>query len=140
MKSFRPDEPNQQHPFVAPEGYFNDLPTRVQQQVGSSTTSHDTAPTLSLRWVSLTAGFVAVVAVAAWLLLRTTTPTTNLIVASSAEQLLAEVPTETLMDYLLLAEVDVMSATPLSEEEQEEFMDQFDANELLSDDPSDENN
>jgi hypothetical protein len=80
----------------------------------------------------------AITAVSAWLAIRSTTPTTQAS-APSAEQLLAEVPTETLVDYLLLAEVDVMSSTSLSEAEQEALLEQFDASDNSYDFSDDEN-
>ena len=81
-------------------------------------------------------------AVAVWLVTRPTIPATNSAVTPSAEQLLAEVPTETLVDYLLLAEVDVMTTAALSEAEQAELLEQLNvgdlANELLFNDTNDE--
>ncbi len=143
MKSFQPDKPKPSHPFVAPEGYFADLPTRIQQRVNGASTQNP-APKLFPRWAYAAIGIFAVAAVSAWLVTRPTAPTTTLTGASSAEQLLAEVPTEILVDYLVLAEVDVMNAEALSEAEQAELLEEFDtgdsANELLFDDTDDEDN
>ena len=141
MNPFQPDESNRQHPFVAPEGYFDELPARVQKRV--ATTAQPSVPRGSFRWIYFAAaGFVAIFAVAAWLVMRPTAPATNSAVTPSAEQLLAEVPTETLVDYLLLAEVDVMTTAALSEAEQAELLEQLNvgdlANELLFDDTNDE--
>ena len=143
MNPFQPDESNRRHPFVAPEGYFDELPARIQKRV--STTAQPSVPRGSFRWIYFAAaGFVAMFAVSVWLVTRPTIPATNSAVTPSAEQLLAEVPTETLVDYLLLAEVDVMNAEALSEAEQAELLEEFDtsdsANELLFDDTNDENN
>lgn len=143
MKPFQPDKSNRQHPFVAPKEYFDELPAQVQQRVRGAG-ARSTISKLSLRWAYFAVGCVAIVAVAAWLAVRPMAPATNPVVASSAEQLLAEVTTETLVDYLLLAEVDVMSTDPLSEAEQEELLEQFEAdddtNEFLPNDPNNENN
>ena len=141
MNPFQPDESNRQHPFVAPEGYFDELPARVQKRV--STTAQPSVPSGSFRWIYFAAaGFVAMFAVAVWLVTRPTIPATNSAVTPSAEQLLAEVPTETLVDYLLLAEVDVMTTAALSEAEQAELLEQLNvgdlANELLFNDTNDE--
>ena len=143
MKLFPPDKPKQPHPFVAPEGYFNDLPTRIQQRVGGAS-AQNPAPKLFPRWAYIAISAVAITAVSAWLITRPTVPVATQTATLSAEQLLAEVPTETLVDYLLLAEVDVTSTTTLSEAEQAELLQEFDvsdpANELLLDETNDENN
>jgi hypothetical protein len=145
MNPFQPDESNRQHPFVAPEGYFDDLPARIQQRVDvDSATAQKPALGLFPRWAYAVISIFAVAAVSAWLLTRPTASTTTQASVSSAEQLLAEVPTETLVDYLLLAEVDVISAGALSEVEKTELLKQFDAsdltNELPFDDTNDEDN
>ncbi len=142
MKSFQPDKPKPPHPFVAPESYFADLPVRIQQRV--SATAQQPAPGFLPRWAYAVISIFAIAAVSAWLITRPTAPTTTQIGASSAEQLLAEVPTETLVDYLLLAEVDVMNAEALSEAEQAELLEEFDtsdpANELIFDETYNEDN
>lgn len=138
MKADRPDQPNSKHPFVAPEGYFDALPSRIQQRISGRATRSNVSGR-AIRWASLAAGSVVVVALVVWFVVR---PTADPTTASVAEQLLAEVPTETLVDYLLLAEVDVMSSASLSEAEQEALLEQFDtsdaSDELLLDDLDDE--
>ena len=142
MKLFPPDKPNPPHPFVAPEGYFNDLPARIQQRV--SVAPRQPAPGFLPRWAYAVVSIFAIAAVSAWLVTRPTAPTPTQTGVSSAEQLLAEVSTETLVDYLLLTEVDVMNAEALSEAEQAELLEEFDtsdsANELLFDDTDNEDN
>lgn len=142
MKADRSDKPNSLHPFVAPNGYFDALPTRVQQRISGRTTRSNVSGR-ALRWTSLAAGAVAVVALAVWFVVRPTSPTADPATASAAEQLLAEVPTETLVDYLLLAEVDVTSTASLSEAEQEALLEQFDtgdaSDEFLLDNSGNEN-
>ncbi len=142
MKLFPPDKPKPPHPFVAPEGYFNDLPARIQQRV--SVMPQQPAPGLFPRWAYAVVSIFAIAAVSAWLVTRPTAPMPTQTGVSSAEQLLAEVSTETLVDYLLLTEVDVMNAEALSEAEQAELLEEFDtsdsANELLFDDTDNEDN
>ncbi|MGB3851064.1 MAG: hypothetical protein WA958_13925 [Tunicatimonas sp.] len=138
MKADRPDQSNPKHPFVAPEGYFADLPTRLQQRINGPAASPSTLGLLP-RWAYVMVGIFAIAAVSVWLVTRPTTPMTQAS-APSAEQLLAEVPTETLVDYLLLAEVDVMSSASLSEAEQEALLEQLDASDNFYDFSYDENN
>lgn len=126
MKPFQPDKSNRQHPFVAPEGYFDELPPQVQRRV-NEVPAMNLPSRLLPRWAYVAVGIVTMTAVSTWLAVRPMAPATNPVVASLAEQLLAEVPIETLVDYLLLAEVDVMSAASLSEAEQEELLEQLDA-------------
>ncbi len=143
MKSLPPDKPKPPHPFVAPEGYFADLPARIQQRVDGVNTQQP-APGFLPRWAYAVASVFAIAAVSAWLMTRPAASTTTQTATLSAEQLLAEVPTETLVDYLLLAEVDVMNTAALSEAEQTELLEELEvsdpANELFLDKPSDEDN
>ena len=140
MKLFPPDEPKRPHPFAAPEGYFNDLPARIQQRVNGSAAQN---PRLVPRWAYVAASVLVLAAVSVWLITRPVAPTSTPAAALSAEQLLTEVPTETLVNYLLLTEVDVVNTTALSEAEQAELLEELDAgdqvNEFLNHTSDDEN-
>ena len=119
------DSTNRQAPFVAPEGYFEELPNRIQQRV-TATPSAESRLSFFPQWMYYAVGSVIMLLAFVWLTLDTgvppedATPTATL----SAEQLMAEVSEEAIIAYLQASEVDVMETMPLTEAEQEVLLEQ----------------
>ena len=125
MKKPLPNDTTRQTPFTTPEGYFEELPSRIQRRVSTATPSTPT-PGFFPRWAYYTLGAVVVLVASFWLIPSVDTPsevpapTANLPI----EQLLAEVPTEVLINYLQESDIDVMATVPLTETEQEALVEQ----------------
>ena len=119
------DSTNRQAPFVAPKGYFEELPGRIQQRI-TATPPAESRLSFFPQWMYYAVGSVIMLLVFVWLTLDTgvppedATPTATL----SAEQLMAEVPEEAIITYLQASEVDVMETMPLTEAEQEVLLEQ----------------
>lgn len=114
---------NRKAPFATPEGYFEELPARVQQRIAASTP--EKAPwVFSSRWVYYGLGVAAMLIVSIWLAIDPPVSTDPPISAVSWEQQLAQVPEETLIDYLEESDIDVMAVAPLTESEQQLLLEQ----------------
>lgn len=115
-------------PFPAPEGYFDDLSQRIQQRIAQEDES-EKQPTrvvrLAPRWYYAAAA-VAVLGLAIWLInpFRETTAPVAEVNEEQVQTLLAEVSNQELIDYLQMSAVDVTVSVSLTEEEQEELLEQ----------------
>ncbi len=113
-----------QDPFPAPEGYFNDFPQRMLQQIEEEAeTEKGKVISLSSRWYYAAAAIVVLV-VAVWLINPFQTDTTPIAETNQNEvqNLLAEVNEQDLIDYLQINSADMISTVSLTEEEQEELL------------------
>lgn len=99
--------------FTPPEGYFDKLPNRIQTRIGLQEQKDD-RPGYQLvpKKMYYIAASVAVFLIATLLMLRTPKE------AVSVQNILAEVPTEDMIEYLEMSEVSVTEIT-LAEEEQQ---------------------
>ncbi|MEQ9466512.1 MAG: hypothetical protein RLN88_03820 [Ekhidna sp.] len=92
---YKLDDINKKSGFKVPEGYFEDLPMKIQQRIGTESTPQTIRlPSWSL---AMAASFI-IILTAVFILKNTSTPT--------AEELLAEVSQEELVAYLDLIELD----------------------------------
>jgi hypothetical protein len=107
--------------FHAPEGYFDQLPGRVQERIQQEDQANKT---LSLpRWTYAVAASVLVLLVAGiFFYQQYRLPADTMASEQKIEQLLASVPDEELIDYLQThAEVNTLELV-LTEEEQQEIL------------------
>ena len=125
MSLFSPNDPHQDAPFTTPEGYFEELPARIQRRITASPTPTST-PVGFPRWAYFSLAVVTLLVGLTWLITRVGTPPEGTTSADSrsAEQLLAEVSEEVLIDYLQTSDVDIMTTTPLTEAEQQVLLEQ----------------
>ena len=116
---------NRQTPFTTPEGYFEELPARIQRRI-TPVAPGESQPAYFPRWTYYALGSVVLLLVFVWLTLDTgippgaPPPTATL----SAEQLLTAVPEEAIIAYLQASDVDLMVTIPLTEVEQEALLEQ----------------
>jgi hypothetical protein len=101
--------------FTPPEGYFDKLPNRIQTRIGLQEQKDD-RPLYQLvpKKLYYIAASVAVF-IAAILMLRTPQET------ASAQNILAEISTEDMIEYLEMSDVGVTEIT-LAEEEQQQLL------------------
>ena len=124
MKQSPPDDAHRATPFTTPEGYFEKLPTRIQQRVAEDAPSEST-PAFFPRWAYYALGAGAMLLVSVWLTNGRKTPSNEASTTTlSVEQRLAQVPDEEIMEYLQTTEVDVMATLPLTEAEQQTLLEQ----------------
>lgn len=123
MNDFYKDDQNRLVPFTTPDDYFEALPARIQRRI----TAPHIVPSYGRsvpQWAYYTFGFVVLIVGSVWLTVGLNISATGPANTASAEQLLAEVPEDIIIDYLLQVEVDVMATVPLTESEQQELLEQ----------------
>lgn len=119
-----PLDANKNHPtpFTVPEGYFEDLPARIQQRIATSVP--ETPVAFFPRWAYYGLGAVAVLVTSLWFIVNISLSSDHPTATLPLDQQLAEIPQEELIDYLQGVDVDVMAVTPLTEEEQQTLLEQ----------------
>jgi hypothetical protein len=102
--------------FTPPEGYFDKLPNRIQARIGLQEQKDD-RPVYKLvpKKLYYIAASVAVFLIATILMLRTPQETT------SVQNILVEMSTEDMIEYLEMSDVSVTEIT-LEEEEQQQLL------------------
>lgn len=103
--------------FTTPDGYFDKLPNRIQERINIPT-RNDERPVYKLvpKKVFYIAASVAVFLIATILVLREPEET------ASAQNILAEISTEAMIEYLEMSDVNVAEIT-FAEEEQQQLLD-----------------
>ncbi len=94
MKRIKLDELNKKSPFQVPEGYFDQLTVDIQARIQDKK-KRAWLPAPQLKWAMAAAAMLTLVAVI-WIYQSDTTLT--------AEQMLAQVDEETLLEYLDISE------------------------------------
>jgi hypothetical protein len=107
--------------FTTPEGYFDQLPGRIHERMALQETKDD-RPVYRLvpKRVYYIAASVAVFLIATVLVLREPKETTT-----SAQNMLAEVSTEAMIEYLEMSDVSVTDITLAEDEQQQLLEDQW---------------
>ena len=107
--------------FEAPDGYFDHLPERIQERIREEETSSVDEKVVSMpRWAYAAAASILILLVAGILFYQQ--PNNEIASEQQLEQLLAEVPQETLLEYLQTdADVSLLQVN-LTEDEQEELL------------------
>ena len=118
--------------FIAPEGYFDKLPGRIQERIALQEREAD-RPVYRLvpKKVYYIAASVAVFLIATILILREPEETTT------PENVLAEVSTEAMIEYLEMSDMSVTEIT-FAEEEQQQILDNQWENVIIPEDDANE--
>lgn len=119
--------------FEAPEGYFEALPDRIQERIREEENT-GTAKMVSFpRWAYAAAASVLILLAAGIYLYQQ--PAKDLASEQQVEALLAEVPEETMLEYLQAdAEISLMQVNLTAEEQQELLLEGMDNYELTIED------
>lgn len=119
--------------FEAPEGYFDSLPDRIHKRIREKEMQDGGKLVSFSRWAYAAAASVLILLVAGVFFYQQ--PAEEGVSADTAEQLLADVPREAMLEYLQAdAEVSVLQINLTEEEQEELLLEELDTYELPIDD------
>jgi len=113
-------DPMKKDIFEAPEGYFDALPDRIQERIHKEESTEEAGIIAFPRWAYAAAASALILLVAGIYFYQR--PAGNSTEEQPVEALLAEVPAETMLEYLQTDGDVTLLQVNLTEEEQEELL------------------